>query len=139
MLNDPLANVLSKVLNYGEKGKKEVIIHPLSKLIKDILKIFQNKGYVGDVEVITAARGGVGKLHLLGAINKCGVIKPRFSVSLDEFEKFEKRYLLAKDFGILVVSTPEGIMIHTEAKKKMERPASPLNVDKSPKKVNSNS
>ncbi len=118
MLNDPLANVLSKVLNYGEKGKKEVIIHPLSKLIKGILKIFQNKGYVGDVDVITAARGGVGKLHLLGAINKCGVIKPRFSVSLDEFEKFEKRYLPAINVGFIIISTSKGLMTLDEAKKK---------------------
>ena len=31
------------------------------------------------------------------------------------FEKFEKRYLLAKGFGILIVSTPFGIMVQEEA------------------------
>ena len=35
-----------------------------------------------------------------------------------DFEKFERRYLPAKDMGILIVSTPAGIMTHVEAKKK---------------------
>lgn len=117
MLNDPLANVLSKTLNYELTGKKEVLIHPLSKLVQGILKIFQENGYVGDVDVIIQARGKVGKLHLLGAINKCGVIKPRFSVALEDFEKFEKRYLPAVGVGILIVSTNKGLMTHEQAKK----------------------
>ena len=117
MLNDPLANVLSKTLNYEVTGKKEVLIHPLSKLVRGVLKIFKENSYVGDVDEITKARGSVGKLHLLGAINKCGVIKPRFSVTLDEFEKFEKRYLPAVGVGILIVSTNKGLMTHLQAKK----------------------
>ena len=32
-------------------------------------------------------------------------------------EKFEKRYLPAKDFGILLVTTNKGVMTHEEAKK----------------------
>ncbi|HDD70828.1 MAG TPA: 30S ribosomal protein S8 [Candidatus Woesearchaeota archaeon] len=118
MLNDPLANVLSKVLNYELIGKKEVLIHPFSKLAGGVLRLFKDKGYVGDVDLITEARGGVGKLHLLGAINKCGVIKPRFNVGLADFEKFEKRYLPAVGVGILIVSTNEGLMTHYDAKKK---------------------
>ena len=39
-------------------------------------------------------------------------------IKKDGFEKFEKRYLPAKDFGIILISTTKGIMIHTEAKKK---------------------
>ena len=49
---------------------------------------------------------------------KCGAIKPNFSVKKDGFEKFEKRYLPAKDFGVLIVSTSQGIMTHVEAKEK---------------------
>ncbi|HEX32856.1 MAG TPA: 30S ribosomal protein S8, partial [Candidatus Aenigmarchaeota archaeon] len=49
---------------------------------------------------------------------KCGAIKPRFSFSVEDIEKFEKRYLPSKDFGIIVVSTNKGIMTHLEAKQK---------------------
>ena len=36
----------------------------------------------------------------------------------NKFEKFERRYLPAKDLGILFVSTPKGIMTHYDAKAK---------------------
>ena len=116
MLNDPLANVFSGIINYEKFGKKEIVIHPVSKIIRKILTILQNNYYVGSFEELTDARGGAVKLHLLGNINACGVIKPRFSVSLEEFEKFEKRFLPAKDFGVLIVSTSKGLMTHVEAK-----------------------
>ena len=118
MLNDPLANVLSKILNYEDKGKKELILHPCSSMVKNVLKIFQEKFYVGELEEVTPSRGGVSKLNLIGSINKCGVIKPRFSVTLDEYDKFEKRYLPSVGVGILIVSTSKGLMTHVEAKKK---------------------
>jgi small subunit ribosomal protein S8 len=118
MLNDPLANVLSKILNCERIGKREVIINPVSKMIRDVLNIFNKNNYVGDIDELTSSRGGVGKLHLLGAINKCGVIKPRFSVSLEDFEKFEKRFLPALGVGIIIISTNKGLMTFEEAKKK---------------------
>ena len=37
----------------------------------------------------------------------------------DGFEKFERRYLPAKGFGILIVSTSIGMMTNEEAKIKM--------------------
>ena len=118
MLNDPLANVLSKALNYERLGRAKVELHPAGKLIKRVFGILNEKGYVGAMDEVTPARGGVVTLHLLGAMNKCGVIKPRFSVQRPEFEKFEKRYLPAKGVGVLVVSTPLGLMTHDEAKAK---------------------
>jgi small subunit ribosomal protein S8 len=36
-------------------------------------------------------------------------------VKKNAFEQWEKRFLPAKDFGILLVSTPKGIMSHKEA------------------------
>jgi len=52
----------------------------------------------------------------LGRINDCGVIKPRFPVKKNEFEKWEKRYLPSPDVGLLVISTSKGVMTHREAK-----------------------
>ena len=118
MLNDTIANTLSKVMNYEKIGRKDLIITPLSKTLRKVLTIMQENRYLGSFEEITSARGGVAKLNLLGAINKCGVIKPRFAVKTAEYEKFEKRYLPAKGVGILIVSTSKGIMTHEEAKQK---------------------
>lgn len=39
-------------------------------------------------------------------------------MKLPEFEKFEKRYLPAKNMGIIMVSTSQGITTHRMAKEK---------------------
>ena len=117
-LNDPLANTMSKIHCHETLGRKECELKPISKLIKEILKILNKEGYVGEYKEIDDRKGGFAILNLIGKINKCGAIKPRHAVSVDSFEKFEKRYLPAKNFGILLVSTPNGIMTHTGAKEK---------------------
>ena len=118
MLNDPLANALSKILNAENLGRNSCLIKPVSIIIKNVFKIMQANQYIGDYKEIEDGRGNYIRISLLGKINKCGAVKPRYSVKQNEFEKFEKRYLLAKDFGILIVSTPLGIMTHIEAKQK---------------------
>ncbi len=116
MLNDPLAAALSKMLNAEKVGKKEVFVRPASKMIKKVLTLMNEGGYIGSFEETLDDKGGSLKINLLGNINKCGVVKPRFSTKKDEYEKWEKRYLPAKDFGIIFVSTPRGVITHGEAK-----------------------
>lgn len=118
MFNDSLAAALSKINNAEKCGKKEVLISPYPKLLQKILLILQQKMYLGSNEVITEAKGGTLKVNLLGNLNKIGAIKPRFSVKVEDYEKFEKRYLPAKGMGIILVSTSHGIMTHYDAKEK---------------------
>ena len=117
-MNDPLANALSGILNYDKIGKREFLVHPASLVTSKVLSILNAQGYIGAAESVTKARGGVLKLNLLGNVNKCGVIKPRFAVTMDEYEKFEKRFLPAKGVGVIIVSTIKGLMTHEEAKEK---------------------
>lgn len=117
-LNDPLSNVLSHIINCERIGKIDCVVRHSSKIIRESLKIIKDGGYIGDFKEIENGRGGLITINLLGNINKCGVIKPRFSVKKNQFEKYEKRYLPSKDFGLIIVSTPEGIMTHYEAKEK---------------------
>ncbi len=118
MFNDPLAAALSKIMNAERAGKREVLIKPASKLLKEVLNLLNEHNYVGSFEEIDDEKGGVLKVNILGNVNKCGAIKPRFSSKHNNFEKWEKRYLPAKDFGLLIVSTPQGIMAHNLAKEK---------------------
>ena len=118
MLNDPLANILNDMNMATKVGKRECVVRPVSKMITNVLQILQDNNYIGSFEIMEDGRGGSIKVNLIGALNNCGVIKPRFPVKLNDYEKFEKRYLPAKDFGFIIVSTSEGIMIHNEAKEK---------------------
>lgn len=117
-LNDPLANTLSLMMNCEKIGKQECMIKPQSKTIREVLKILKDSHYVGDFKTVEDGRGAHLVLNLMGKINKCGAIKPRHPVTVAEYEKFERRYLPAKNFGILIVSTPKGMMTHTKAKEK---------------------
>ena len=117
-LNDPLANALSSILIDEKAGRNESMIKPSSKMIKKVLEVMKNNKYVGDFEEVKDRGGNIIKLNLLGNINKCGVIKPRYSIKKDQFEKFEERYLLARGMGILIITTPLGIITHNEAKEK---------------------
>ena len=118
MLNDPLANALSTILNHERIGKKEVMINPVSKLILKVLEMLQEQRYIGSTELLSEGKGKLLKIHLIGKINQCGVIKPRFAIKKEDYTRFEKRFLPARNVGIMLLSTPKGIMTHTEAKKK---------------------
>ncbi len=116
-LNNPLASALSAILNHERLGRKECSTRPSSKLIKTVLRIMNENGYIGSFSEVEDGRGNFLVVNLLGRINKCGVVSPRFSFSIEELPKFEKRFLPARDFGILIVSTSKGLMTHQEAKK----------------------
>lgn len=115
MAVDTIANALGSLKNCDNASKRECVCRPASKLLGQILRILQEHGYISTFEYIDDNKGGVYRIELVGKINECSAIKPRHAVKKDEFEKFEKRYLPSKDIGLLVVSTPKGIMTHRQA------------------------
>jgi small subunit ribosomal protein S8 len=115
MLQDTLADALSTVKNAERIGKKECITRA-SKVIKAVLQVMQGSSYIGSFEFIDDGKSGKFKIELKGKIIDTNAIKPRFSVKTGEFEKWEKRYLPGKAFGLLILSTPKGVMDHNKAK-----------------------
>ena len=81
-----------------------------------MLKIVKYDSYVETVELIQDGKRGNFSIRLSGKLNDSGVIRPRYPTSKLSFEKFEKRFLPASGFGVLVVSTSQGIMSHDDAK-----------------------
>ena len=115
---DVLSNGLTSIVNNELRNKRECVISPASKLLGRIFRVMQLNGYIGEFEFIDDGRTGKFKVQLLGRVNKCGAIKPHFSVRMNEFEIWEKRFLPSRDIGMLIVSTSKGIMPHREAKEK---------------------
>ena len=118
MMNDTLANALSTIMNAEKIGRKECTIKSSSKIVEKVLETMKENQFLGEFKKTESRRGNSLKINLLNNINKCGVIKPRHSVKKGNYEKFEKRFLPAKGFGVLIVSTPEGIMTQEDAKNK---------------------
>lgn len=117
MKHDLISDMFTIIRNAEAMGKKECII-PASNLAKAILKIMQKEKYISDVTFIEDGKSGLLRIKLSGKINNCGAIRPRFSASKNEIIKFEKRYLPAANIGILIISTPNGVMSHNDVKKK---------------------
>lgn len=118
MINDTLSNALSKIDNAERTGKTEIVITPASNQMKAVFEILKKEKYIKDFDIAENKRGGQATIKLAKLINKIGAIKPRFSVKLADSEKFEKRYLPARGFGRLILSTPQGMMTHIESQKK---------------------
>ncbi|UCH56745.1 MAG: 30S ribosomal protein S8 [Candidatus Bathyarchaeota archaeon] len=113
---DPLVNALNTILIHEERHKKECIICPASNLVGRVLRIFQTRGYIGEIEFIDDGRQGKFRVQLFGRINDCKAVQPRYSVKEKGIEKYEKRFLPSRNLGILILSTPNGVITHEEAK-----------------------
>jgi small subunit ribosomal protein S8 len=114
--NDPFSNALSGLNNAEGVGHLTHTVEPASDEIGSVLEVFYDRGYIDGFEFVDDGKSGRFEVELKGAINKCGPVKPRYSVTADDYEKWEKRYLPARDYGALIVTTSHGIMSHYEAR-----------------------
>ena len=113
-----LSNALKTILNAERAGKRQVLIRPSSKVIIRFLKLMQKRNYTGDFEVVDDRRGGKVVIELLGRINKCGVISPRFDIGVTEYEKTVANLLPSRQFGYIVMTTNIGIIDQEKARRK---------------------
>ena len=113
-----LAGALRSMVNAERKGKKQVLLRPSSKVLLKFLRIMQKNNYIGEFEVIDDHRSKKIVVELIGRINKCGVISPRYDIPLTEFEKWSSNILPSRQFGHLVLSTNQGIFTHEEARER---------------------
>lgn len=110
MSQDIVADTLNMMMN-AKRAKKTIVETPKhSKLLMSVLAIAKLKGYVKDYKI----KDDILRIEL-GIINGCRAIKPRYTVNVDQIEKYAKRYLPAKNLGVLIVSTSQGLMTHQTA------------------------
>ncbi|MCJ2555719.1 MAG: 30S ribosomal protein S8 [Candidatus Thermoplasmatota archaeon] len=116
MQHDPLNDAMVRIRNAELSGKRKCLIRPSSKLIARVLKVMQENRFIRKFEYIEDGKSGIFEVELNGNINNCGVIKPRFSVKRVNLEKYESRFLPAQNFGVLILTTTEGVLSHSRAK-----------------------
>ncbi|KAJ3214256.1 40S ribosomal protein S22 [Dinochytrium kinnereticum] len=113
-----LNDCLKSIINAEKAGKRQVLIRPSSKVIVKFLSVMQQHGYIGEFEIIDDHRSGKIVVQLIGRINKCGVISPRFNVKSTDIEKWVNNLLPSRQFGYIVLTTSAGVMDHEEARRK---------------------
>ena len=113
MSQDILADALNQMMNAKKARKTSVTVKVHSKLLLSVLALAKLKGYVKSYsQTLEGFKIEFGKL------NGCNAIKPRFVVNSEDYDKYNKRYLPAKDLGIIIVSTSQGLMVHQTASEK---------------------
>ncbi len=117
---DRFADAINKIKTNERIGRMECTVYS-TKLLKAVLDVMKKESYIKDFEEFRERRTKQLKVVLSNRINSIGVIKPRYAVQKEMIQKYESRYIPSKDFGILILTTPHGIMTNREAKEKRSR------------------
>lgn len=112
MSQDIISDTLNQMMNAKKARKNSVNVKRNSKLLIEILEIAKKHGYVESYK----AKGN--ELEIKFNLNECKAIKPRFTVGVKDLDKYVRRYLPARNFGIIIVSTSNGLMTHDTASEK---------------------
>jgi len=114
MSQDIIADVLNEIMNMKKSGKSELETSRYSKFLLDVLKIAKKHKYL-DYQM--DEKNKKLKIQIL-KLNECKVVKPRFDVRIEEIDRYMRRFLPARDFGLLIISTSRGLLTQKEAYEK---------------------
>ena len=112
MSQDIVSDGLNQIMNLKKARKSEIVLKKHSKLLRNILDIAKENGYL-DYFV----EGGKLKVEIKN-LNMIRAVKPRYTAKVGKIDHYVRRFLPAKNFGFVIVSTNEGLMKHSEAEEK---------------------
>tara|TARA_B100000315_G_scaffold255643_2_gene299523 strand:- start:353 stop:733 length:381 start_codon:yes stop_codon:yes gene_type:complete len=112
MSQDIVADALNMVRNAKRAKKESVKVKIISNLLIEILKMMKHKNAIKKYKISGKDKSGE---IFIGELSDCKAIKPRFSVDKTQIDKYVRRYLPARNFGTIIISTNQGLMTHEEA------------------------
>ncbi len=113
---DFLADALNTIKTHEVVGQGKCTIKA-TRLVGEVLRVLKENQYLKSYKLVENGRGNYFEIELDGRINDCGVIKPRLPVPRSEWTVREMQYIPSFGVGVLIVSTPNGVMTNSEADK----------------------
>ena len=111
---DNLANAINTIRTNEHIGRRECTVRS-TKLIRAVMDIMKSRSYINGYEEFDDRHVRMMRVSLSNRINKVGVIKPRNSVNRSNIRDYESKYIPSRNFGMLIISTSEGLMTNKEA------------------------
>lgn len=125
-MTDPIADMLTRIRNASAAQKGEIIL-PMSKIKYEIAKNLQQEGWILETEVIkpAAAKNRTGSFDSLKLVLKYKKSGKPFITSIKRVSRpglriYAKKGQLPRvlnNFGIAILSTPQGLMTNKSARK----------------------
>ncbi|ERN15440.1 hypothetical protein AMTRI_Chr05g59340 [Amborella trichopoda] len=110
-----LNDALRSIVNADRRGKATVNLQPVSNVIASFLQIMKQRGYIKDFQVTDMHRVGKITVELQGRINDCKALTYRQDLKAKDIEHYRLRMLPTRQWGYVVVTTPNGLLDHEEA------------------------
>ncbi len=114
---DRFADAINTIKTNERIGRRECNLYS-TKLIRAVLDVMKKEAYIDGYEEFKERHVSMIRVRLSNKINGIGVIKPRYPITKDDIQRYESRYIPSKDFGILIISTPEGMLTNKEVKER---------------------
>ena len=111
MSQDVVADALNMIRNAKNAGKESIEVKRISKVLIEVLKIMKQHGAVKKYKINSKKKS---MEITIGDLFTCKAIKPRFTVNKDQIEKYRRRYLPARNLGVVIISTNKGLKTHEE-------------------------
>ena len=115
MMVDRLADAINTIKTHELIGRPECTVYS-TKLVRAVLDAMQKEGYITSYEEFTVRHARMLKVALVEEDKRHRGHKAEVRASKDDIQRYEARYMPSKDFGILVVSTPKGVLTSREVK-----------------------
>ncbi|CAH9061375.1 unnamed protein product [Cuscuta europaea] len=110
-----LNDALRTIVNAEKRGFASAQLQPVSTVMANFLQIMKYRGYIKDFEVQNPHRVGKISVQLTGRVTDCRALSHRQDIKAQNIESYAKRTLPTRQWGYVVITTPNGVLDHEEA------------------------
>ena len=110
-----LNDALRAIVNAERRSKSTVELQPISTVMSSFLKIMKDRGYIKNFHVYDPHRVGRITVELQGRVTDCRALTYRQDIKAKDVEAYRLRNLPTRQWGYVVITTPDGILDHEEA------------------------
>lgn len=119
-ISDPIADMLTRIRNANTAFHEQVDV-PTSKLKEEMVRVLKEEGFIQDFQVIQTGSQGVLRVNLKFSDRRERIITGLKRISKPGLRVTIKKHDIPKvmgGLGLVIMSTPQGVMTGKHAKRK---------------------